>query len=115
MATRIRLRRVGRRHQPAYRIVVTERSAARDGRSVSASLEDSGSLSGEMLGGGAGFHWFPSVRPAAEYARHRAGMLADEALTQAEDAVAQAEAVAAAALAEAGEDDDETSEVGETA
>lgn len=34
MATRIRLRRVGRRHQPAYRIVVTERSAARDGRFI---------------------------------------------------------------------------------
>ncbi len=34
MATRIRLRRVGRKKQPEYRIVVAERSAARDGRFI---------------------------------------------------------------------------------
>ena len=34
MATRIRLRRVGRKGQPEYRIVVAERSKARDGRSI---------------------------------------------------------------------------------
>jgi len=34
MATRIRLRRVGRKKQPVYRIVVTDRQKARDGRSV---------------------------------------------------------------------------------
>ena len=34
MATRIRLRRVGRKKQPAYRIVVTDKQKARDGRSV---------------------------------------------------------------------------------
>jgi small subunit ribosomal protein S16 len=34
MATRIRLRRVGRKKQPEYRIVVTDRDAARDGRFV---------------------------------------------------------------------------------
>ncbi len=34
MATRIRLRRIGRKKQPEYRIVVTERSKARDGRSI---------------------------------------------------------------------------------
>jgi small subunit ribosomal protein S16 len=32
MATRIRLRRVGRKKVPLYRIVVAERTAARDGR-----------------------------------------------------------------------------------
>jgi small subunit ribosomal protein S16 len=32
MATRIRLRRVGRKKLPLYRIVVAERTAARDGR-----------------------------------------------------------------------------------
>lgn len=31
MATRIRLRRVGRRKLPVYRIVVADKSAARDG------------------------------------------------------------------------------------
>lgn len=34
MATRIRLRRVGRKKQPEYRIVVIERTKARDGRFV---------------------------------------------------------------------------------
>jgi small subunit ribosomal protein S16 len=34
MATRIRLRRVGRKKQPEYRIVVAERTKARDGRVV---------------------------------------------------------------------------------
>lgn len=34
MATRIRLRRVGRKGIPLYRIVVTERTAPRDGRFV---------------------------------------------------------------------------------
>jgi small subunit ribosomal protein S16 len=32
MATRIRLRRVGRKKLPLYRIVVAERTASRDGR-----------------------------------------------------------------------------------
>ncbi|MEJ2238959.1 MAG: 30S ribosomal protein S16 [Gemmatimonadales bacterium] len=34
MATRIRLRRVGRKKQPVYRIVVTDKQRARDGRIV---------------------------------------------------------------------------------
>ena len=34
MATRIRLRRTGRRHQPTYRIVVTDKEAPRDGRFI---------------------------------------------------------------------------------
>ena len=34
MATRIRLRRVGRKKQPSYRIVVTDKAKARDGRFV---------------------------------------------------------------------------------
>ena len=34
MATRIRLRRVGRKKQPTYRIVVTDKQKARDGRFV---------------------------------------------------------------------------------
>ena len=34
MATRIRLRRVGRKKQPAYRIVVADRLAARDGQFI---------------------------------------------------------------------------------
>lgn len=34
MATRIRLRRVGRKNQPEFRIVVIDREAARDGRFV---------------------------------------------------------------------------------
>lgn len=34
MATRIRLRRVGRKGQPSYRIVVAEHTMARDGRFV---------------------------------------------------------------------------------
>lgn len=34
MATRIRLRRVGRKGQSEFRIVVTDRATARDGRSV---------------------------------------------------------------------------------
>jgi small subunit ribosomal protein S16 len=34
MATRIRLRRVGQKGQPEYRIVVAERSKARNGRVI---------------------------------------------------------------------------------
>jgi small subunit ribosomal protein S16 len=34
MATRIRLRRVGRKKLPLYRIVVAEKSAPRDGRFI---------------------------------------------------------------------------------
>lgn len=34
MATRIRLRRVGRKKQPEFRIVVTDQQAARDGRFI---------------------------------------------------------------------------------
>jgi small subunit ribosomal protein S16 len=34
MATRIRLRRIGRKKVPLYRIVVAERSNARDGRFI---------------------------------------------------------------------------------
>jgi small subunit ribosomal protein S16 len=34
MSTRIRLRKVGRKKLPLYRIVVAERTAARDGRFV---------------------------------------------------------------------------------
>jgi len=34
MATRIRLRRTGRKKQPEYRIVVAEKTDARDGRFV---------------------------------------------------------------------------------
>jgi small subunit ribosomal protein S16 len=34
MATRIRLRRVGRKKLPLYRIVVTEKTAPRDGRFI---------------------------------------------------------------------------------
>lgn len=34
MATRIRLRRTGRKHQPSYRIVVTDKGAPRDGRFI---------------------------------------------------------------------------------
>ncbi len=34
MATRIRLRRMGRKKQPSYRIVVAERLAARDGQFI---------------------------------------------------------------------------------
>jgi small subunit ribosomal protein S16 len=34
MATRIRLRRVGRKKHPEYRIVVAEHTAARDGRFI---------------------------------------------------------------------------------
>ena len=34
MATRIRLRRVGRKKQPEFRIVVAEKTAARDGRFI---------------------------------------------------------------------------------
>ena len=47
MATRIRLRRVGRKKQPMYRIVVTDKQKARDGRSV------------ETLG-----HYNPRTEPA---------------------------------------------------
>ncbi|MCH7227344.1 hypothetical protein [Haloferula sp. A504] len=39
---------------------------------------DGVNLSGETLGGAAGCHWFRSVRSAAEYALHRAGMLAED-------------------------------------
>lgn len=31
-----------------------------------------------MLGGTAGLHWFRNVRSAADYARHRSGMLAED-------------------------------------
>jgi small subunit ribosomal protein S16 len=34
MSTRIRLRRIGRKAVPLYRIVVTERTAPRDGRFI---------------------------------------------------------------------------------
>jgi small subunit ribosomal protein S16 len=47
MATRIRLRRVGRKKQPSYRIVVTDKQKARDGRFV------------ELLG-----HYDPRTEPA---------------------------------------------------
>ena len=47
MATRIRLRRVGRKKQPMYRIVVTDKQKARDGRFV------------ETLG-----HYNPRTEPA---------------------------------------------------
>jgi small subunit ribosomal protein S16 len=47
MATRIRLRRVGRKKQPTYRIVVAERTAAREGRFI------------ETLG-----HYNPRTQPA---------------------------------------------------
>lgn len=45
---RIRLTRVGKKKQPAYRIVVMERSRARDGKSV------------EVVG-----HYNPLAKPAA--------------------------------------------------
>jgi small subunit ribosomal protein S16 len=47
MATRIRLRRVGRKKQPEFRIVVAEHTAARDGRFI------------ETLG-----HYKPREKPA---------------------------------------------------
>jgi small subunit ribosomal protein S16 len=47
MATRIRLRRVGRKKQPEFRIVVAEHTNARDGRSI------------ETLG-----HYRPREKPA---------------------------------------------------
>ena len=47
MGTRIRLRRTGRRHQPTYRIVVTDSRAPRDGRFI------------ETLG-----HYNPRTHPA---------------------------------------------------
>jgi small subunit ribosomal protein S16 len=47
MATRIRLRRVGRKKQPEFRIVVAEHTAARDGRFI------------ETLG-----HYRPREKPA---------------------------------------------------
>jgi small subunit ribosomal protein S16 len=58
MATRIRLRRVGRRKQPSYRIVVADKRAPRDGRFI------------ESLG-----HYNPRTKPAtvhvdAERAKH---------------------------------------------
>lgn len=58
MATRIRLHRVGRKGQPSYRVVVADRQAPRDGRSI------------ETLG-----HYNPRTNPAtievnAERARH---------------------------------------------
>ncbi len=34
MSTRIRLRRMGRRNHPTYRIVVADRAAARDGKFI---------------------------------------------------------------------------------
>ncbi len=47
MATRIRLRRVGRRKQPTYRIVVADKQSPRDGRFI------------ESLG-----HYNPRTKPA---------------------------------------------------
>jgi small subunit ribosomal protein S16 len=47
MATRIRLRRTGRKHQATYRIVVTDKAAPRDGRFI------------ETLG-----HYNPRTEPA---------------------------------------------------
>ncbi len=47
MATRIRLRRVGRKKQPVYRLVVTDKQKSRDGRFV------------ETLG-----HYNPRTEPA---------------------------------------------------
>lgn len=47
MATRIRLRRTGRKHQPTYRIVVTDKRAPRDGKFI------------ETLG-----HYNPRTEPA---------------------------------------------------
>ncbi|MCH7716472.1 MAG: 30S ribosomal protein S16 [Gemmatimonadetes bacterium] len=47
MATRIRLRRVGRKHHPCYRIVVADKRAPRDGRFI------------ETLG-----HYDPCTEPA---------------------------------------------------
>ena len=47
MATRIRLRRTGRRHAPTYRIVVADSRAPRDGRFI------------EMIG-----HYNPRTDPA---------------------------------------------------
>ena len=34
MATRIRLKRIGSRHQPHYRVVVTDQRKTRDGRAI---------------------------------------------------------------------------------
>lgn len=45
MAVKIRLRRVGRNHQPSYRIVVADGESPRDGRFI------------ELLG-----HYFPRAR-----------------------------------------------------
>jgi small subunit ribosomal protein S16 len=45
MAVRIRLRRVGRKHQPTFRIVVADQESPRDGRFV------------ELLG-----HYYPRAR-----------------------------------------------------
>ena len=39
---------------------------------------DGVNLSADTLGGTEGSHWFRSVRSAAEFARHRAGMLAED-------------------------------------
>ena len=47
MATRIRLRRVGRRKKPTYRIVVADKQSPRDGRFI------------ESLG-----HYNPRTKPA---------------------------------------------------
>jgi len=44
MATRIRLRRVGRKKLPLYRIVVADQEAPRDGRGSSADREAKGQL-----------------------------------------------------------------------
>jgi small subunit ribosomal protein S16 len=62
MATRIRLRRVGRKKKPAYRIVVADKAAPRDGRFL------------ETIG-----HYDPLTEPATvevqvERARHWIGV-----------------------------------------
>ena len=62
MATRIRLRRVGRKKKPAYRIVVADKAAPRDGRFI------------ETIG-----HYDPLTEPATvevkvERARHWIGV-----------------------------------------
>lgn len=53
MATRIRLRRVGRKKQPSYRIVVIDKQKSRDGRFV------------ELLG-----HYDPQTEPVTIKVNH---------------------------------------------
>jgi small subunit ribosomal protein S16 len=50
MAVRIRLRRVGRKNQPSYRIVVADSESPRDGRFIA------------MLG-----HYFPRAKKAQQF------------------------------------------------